>query len=76
MNKILAHSMINCNEKITKEQVEVLQQFKDSPYEFDYTQADYLPLLNYNLDFFKPKEGTPVEKQAGAVEMSQQELAM
>jgi hypothetical protein len=48
----------------------MLQTYRDTPADFDYTQADFLPLLSYNLDRFKPKEDASPEKQAGPVEMN------
>lgn len=76
MNKILAQMMINCRENVKDGQVEELQKFKDSAADFDWTRADYKPLLNFNLDRFKVDESLPKEKQEGPVDMSQAENAM
>ena len=52
MNKIVSQMMINCRESIKDNQVEELQNFKDNAAEFDWTRADYKPLLNFNLERF------------------------
>ena len=76
MNKILSKMMIHCRENVKDAQVESLQTFKDSAADFDWTTAEYKPLLNFNLDQFKVDETLPKEKQEGPVEMSQAEVAM
>ena len=53
-----------------------MQKFKDSAADFDWTSAEYKPLLNFDLDRFKVNESLPKEKQEGPVEMSQNENAM
>jgi hypothetical protein len=42
--------------------VENLQKFKDSPADFDYTAAEYLPLLNFDLSRFTPNPAIPEEQ--------------
>ena len=76
MNKILSQMMINCRENVKDSQVEELQKFKDAAADFDWTTAEYKPLLNFGLDKFKVDETLPKEKQEGPVEMSQSEVAM
>ena len=76
MNKILSKMMIQCRENVKDAQVEILQTFKDSAADFDWTTAEYKPLLNFNLDQFKVDETLPKEKREGPVEMSQAEVAM
>jgi len=50
MNKILANMMLHCSDKISTEQIEVLQTHKDSPSDFDVNTKGYFELLNFNLD--------------------------
>lgn len=76
MNKILSKMMIYCRENVKDAQVENLQTFKDNAADFDWTSAEYKPLLNFNLEQFKVDESLPKEKQEGPVEMSQAEVAM
>lgn len=63
--------MLYCVEKITPDQIEILQEFKDRPSEFDSTQENYFKLLNYNLDNYKVDPNLPEDKQKGPIEMSQ-----
>ena len=37
LNKILAQMMLYCVDKVAPDQVEILQEFKDRPTEFDST---------------------------------------
>lgn len=76
MNKILANMMLNCNEKITAEQVAKLQEFKDTPGDFDSKKTGYPELLAYNLDQFSVDPSLPAEKQSGPVELSRTEINM
>ena len=76
MNKILSKMMIHCRENVKDAQVEYLQTFKDNSADFDWTTAEYKPLLNFNIDQFKVDETLPKEKQEAPVEMSQAEVAM
>lgn len=76
LNKILAQMMLSCVDKVAQYQVEILQEFKDRPAEFDSTQEAYSPLLNFDLDKYKVDESLPEEKQRAPVDMSQQEYAM
>ena len=76
MNKILSQMMINCRENVKDAQVELLQKYKDNAADFDWTNPEYKPLLNFNLDRLKVDESLPIEKQQGPVEMSQAENAM
>lgn len=56
MNKILAHMMMHCRDRITPEQNVTLQSYKDRANEFDYSQSDYSALLNFDLQRFKVDE--------------------
>ena len=76
MNKILAQMMINCRENVKDAQVEELQTYKERAAEFDWTQATYKPLLNFNLDKYQVDPSLSEEKQKGPVEMTQSEAAM
>lgn len=76
MNLILSRMMIHCRENVKDSQVEELQKFKDAAADFDWTNAQYKPLLNFNLEQFKVDETLPQEKQEGPVEMSQADMAM
>ena len=62
--------MLYCVEKIAPDQVEILQEFKDKPTEFDSAQENYNKLLNFNLDKYKVDESLSEDKQKGPVEMS------
>jgi predicted phosphatase len=62
MNKILSNMMLNCNEKITPEQVIKLQEFKDTPYDFKYETPGYPELLNFSLDHYTPDPSLSEEK--------------
>jgi len=76
MNKILSQMMIYCREHISDQQVEELQQFKDSSADFDWSRPDYKTLLNFDLNKYKVDENLPKEKQEAPVDMSQAEAAM
>ncbi len=76
MNKIFANWMISCADKISKEQVLKLHEFRDNPQDFDITNTDYLNLLNYDLDQYKPQEGLTEEQQAEPIELNQEEIFM
>jgi hypothetical protein len=76
MNKILSQMMINCRENVKDAQVEELQKFKDSAADFDWTRADYKPLLNFGLDRFKVDQTLTQEKQEAPVQLTQAESAM
>ena len=62
--------MLNCVEKVAPDQIEILQEFKDTPSDFDSTQANYNSLLNFSLDKYKVDENLPEDKQKGPVEMT------
>jgi len=68
--------MITCREKITQDQVEVLQKFKDASTEIDSTRADYAKLLNFDLTRYNVDPSLPKEKQEGPVDMSTAENTM
>lgn len=68
--------MLYCTEKISPDQIEILQEFKDRPSEFDSTQEAYFKLLNFNIDKYKPDLNLPEEKQKAPVDMTQQEYYM
>lgn len=68
--------MLSCQDKITPEQIEILQTYKDEPTTFDHTQADYMPLLAFSFDDYKVDENLPEDKKSGPIEMSQQEVYM
>ena len=76
MNKILAQMMIHCRESITDSQVEVLQTYKDSSADFDWTQSAYKSLLDFNMNKYVVDPSLPKEKQEGPVDMSQAENTM
>lgn len=76
MNKILAQMMISCREKVTPEQVELLQTFKDNAPEFDSTQKDYARLLDFSLERFRVDASLPEDRQQGPVDMSPAEQRM
>jgi hypothetical protein len=76
MNKILSQMMINCREHVTPDQVDTLQSFKDAAADFDWTQSDYAPLLNFDLGRYQVDPSLPQEKQEGPVDMSQAETMM
>lgn len=76
MNKILAQMMIHCREHVTTDQVEHLQTFKDNAADFDWTDAQYQPLLNFDLGRYQLDPSLPQEKQQGPVDMSQSESMM
>ena len=76
MNKILSQMMIYCREHIKDNQVEELQKFKDNSQDFDWTQKDYKPLLNFDINRYKVDENLPKEKQEAPIELSQSEAAM
>jgi hypothetical protein len=76
MNKILSQMMIYCREHIKDSQVEELQKFKDNSQDFDWTQKDYKPLLNFDINRYKVDENLPKEKQEAPIELSQSEAAM
>jgi hypothetical protein len=54
--------MLYCVEKISPDQVEILQEFKDRPAEFDSTKESYSKLLNFELDKYKVDESLPEDK--------------
>ena len=76
MNKILSQMMINCREHITEDQVLNLQTFKDAAADFDWTDPNYQPLLNFDLGKYQVDTSLPQEKQEGPVDMSQAETMM
>ena len=76
MNKILARLMMTCSEKITKEQIEAFQAFKDAPADLDSTPKELQALLTFNLDDFRPLASQTPEQQAGPIELSRQEMMM
>ena len=76
MNKILAQMMINCRERITDDQVATLQEYKDNSADFDWTQSEYSPLLNFDLTRYEVDDSLSKEKREGPVEMSPAENTM
>lgn len=76
LNKILAQMMLYCVDKISPDQIEILQEFKDRPSDFVSTKPGYNELLNFSLEKYKVDESLPEDKQKGPIEMSQQEYAM
>jgi len=76
MNKILAQMMINCREKVSGEQVELLQGFKDSAADFDPSPAEFASLLNFDLNNYRVDASLPEERQQGPVDMSAAEQRM
>lgn len=76
MNKILAQMMITCREKVTGEQVELLQGFKDHAVDFDPSPAEFSSLLNFDLHNYLVDASLPEELQQGPVDMSAAELRM
>ena len=59
MNKILAQMMINCRENVKGEQVTELIKYKKHAADFDWTDPEYRPLLNFDLDRYKVDESLP-----------------
>ena len=76
MNKILAQMMLHCKDRITEEQITNLQAFKDNAGGFDYTQADYSALLNFDINRYKVDPSLTPEQQAGPIDLSKQEAMM
>ncbi len=76
MNKILSNMMLTCKDRITQQQVENLQKFKDSPAEFDSTQAEYSSLLNFDLNHYIPDPNKPEAQQQVPIELNQAEINM
>lgn len=76
MNKILANMMLNCKDRMTQQQVEVLQQFKDTPASFDPTVAEYATLLNFDLMSYAPNPNLPEAQQQVPIELTNQEINM
>jgi hypothetical protein len=76
MNKILSHMMINCRDNIDAAQIEELQTHKDSPADFDWSQKEYAPLLDFNLDHFTVNPKLSEEKQKAPVDLSREEIRM
>lgn len=76
MNKILSQMMIHCRERVTDDQVELLQKFKDNAPDFDSTKREYASLLDFSLDRYHVDPSLPKEKQEAPVEMSQAENTM
>lgn len=74
MNKILSNLMLSCTEKISAEQVDTLQQHKDTPSDFDVNTKGYFELLNFNLQYFAPNPELSAAQQSGPVELSRQEV--
>lgn len=54
MNKILSNMMLSCTQSITIEQTDELQKFKAHAPDFNYKQAGYAELLNFDLEQHKP----------------------
>jgi hypothetical protein len=61
MNKILAQMMLYCKERISPEQVALLQTFKDNAGGFDSTQKEYSDLLNYEIERYAVDPSLPAE---------------
>jgi hypothetical protein len=76
MNKILAQMMITCREKVSADQVELLQTFKDSAADFDPTPAEYATLLNFDLNNYRVDPSWSEERQQGPVDMTPAESRM
>ena len=45
--------MIHCKDRISTEQIALLQTYKDNAVGFDSTQAEYEALLNFDLSRFE-----------------------
>jgi hypothetical protein len=79
MSKILSQMMIACNGAIQDEQITTLQAYKQTPLDFDYSQATYQALINIDWEAHKfvSKSEEPVEGEGtGPVDMTQQEILM
>jgi len=76
MNKILAQMMITCREKVSTEQVEKLQTFKDNAADFDPSPSEYSRLLNFDLANYRVDPTWSEERQQGPVDMSAAESRM
>ena len=76
MQKILSILMLTCTDKISPEQVALLQDFKYSPSDFDSTKQEYIDLLQFDLNQFLPNENLSQEEQASPVELSREEIYM
>lgn len=76
MNKILAQLMISCAQKISAEQIEEMQTFKDNPSDFDWRESRYSLLLDFSLSKWEANPNDSEEKQKGPVEMSREEVRM
>ena len=63
MNKILAQMMLHCKDKISPEEVETLQAYKDNAGGFDSTQESYAALLNFELERYAVDPSLPAEQQ-------------
>jgi hypothetical protein len=53
MNKVLAQMMLHCKDRISPEQIALLQTYKDNAGGFDSTQQEYAALLNFDLSRFE-----------------------
>ena len=70
MNKILAQMMLHCKDRITPEQITILQTFKDNAGGFDHTQADYAALLNFDITRYQVDPSLTPEQQQGPIDLS------
>ena len=68
--------MLHCKDRITPEQIAILQTYKDNAAGFDSTQTAYSDLLNFDLSRFEVDPSLPAEQQSGPVELSRQESMM
>ena len=76
MNKLFANLMMACADRINMDQVVNLHEFRDNPQDFDSTVPEYLELLDYNLDKYKPDASLSEDQQAMPVELTQNEIYM
>ena len=76
MNKILSQLMMRCSDRIKPEHIEMLQQHKEAPGEFDSTPEEYASILDFNLAMFQANPELTEEQQAAPIELSRQEVAM
>lgn len=81
LSKILAQMMIRCTGAIQEDQVNHLQQFKQTPLDANYKATGYPDLILVDWESLKPVPANPDEglqpgEGTGPVEMTQQEVLM
>ena len=71
MNKMLANMMMSCADKITLEQRDELQEFKDQPYNYDHSKGVHL--LDFDINVYA---ADPSDPTAAMVELNSMEANM